>query len=86
MGLLSVWILSMAKTKGAKGGNPHPVQTDKFLEKQFKRQGTTEGALAPKSFSIRLPIELDAVVRSLPNRTEWIRRAIIAAAEKDGLG
>jgi hypothetical protein len=75
----------MAKTKGAKGGNPHPVQTNEFLEKQFKRQGTVEGALAPKSFSVRLPIELDTAVRSLSNPTEWIRNAIIAAAQKEGL-
>jgi hypothetical protein len=75
----------MAKTKGAKGGNPHPVQNERFLEKQFKRQGVIEGDLSPKPLSVRLPRELDDVVRPLPDRAEWIRKAIIAAAEKDGL-
>jgi hypothetical protein len=86
MGLLNEEIsIIMSKTKGAKGGNPNPVQTDEFLDKQFKRQGLVDGALAPKSFSVRLPVDLDKAVRSLPNPTEWVRKAIIAAAEKDGL-
>ena len=75
----------MAKTKGAKGGNPNPVQTDVFLDKQFKRQGVLEGTLAAKSMSVRLPIEVDKAVRSLPNRTDWIRQVVIDAAKKDGL-
>jgi hypothetical protein len=75
----------VSKTKGAKGGNPHPVQNDEFLEHRFKRHGDVEGKLALKPLCARVPIEVDDAVRSLPNKTEWIRNAIIAAAEKDGL-
>jgi hypothetical protein len=75
----------VSKTKGAKGGNPNPVQNDEFLEYRFKRQGDLDGKLALKPLCARVPIDVDTAVRSLPNRTEWVRMAIIAAAEKDGL-
>lgn len=35
--------------------------------------------------SVKLPPELDAVVRSLPNRSEYIRQAIAEKAVRDGL-
>jgi hypothetical protein len=76
---------NMAKTKGSKGGNPNPVKTQEFLAQQYKRQGNIQGKLALKTLTVRVPIEIDEAVRSLPNRTEWLRNAIIAAAQKDGL-
>ncbi len=53
-----------------KGGNPQ-----KFLEHEV--------ALADKPVSVKLPIDLDKWVRSLPNRTEWLRNAIAAQYERD---
>ena len=35
--------------------------------------------------SVKLPPEIDAVVRSLPNRSDFIRKAIAEKLEKDGL-
>jgi len=33
--------------------------------------------------AIRLPIEIDAVVRSLPNRSAWLRRVFTEAAQRE---
>ena len=38
-----------------------------------------------KPVSVMLPHEIDAVVRSLPNRSDYIRQAIVEKLEKDGL-
>lgn len=38
-----------------------------------------------KPVSVMLPSEIDAVVRSLPNRSEYIRQAIAEKLKKDGL-
>ena len=38
-----------------------------------------------KPVSVMLPHEIDKVVRSLPNRSEFIRQAIAEKLEKDGL-
>jgi metal-responsive CopG/Arc/MetJ family transcriptional regulator len=38
-----------------------------------------------KPVSVMLPQEIDVVVRSLPNRSEYIRQAIAEKLEKDGL-
>lgn len=46
-------------------------------------QPTHEEPLAAKSLSVRVSVELDAWVRSLPNRTEWLRKAIADAYEKE---
>lgn len=35
--------------------------------------------------SVKLPPEIDKIVRSLPNRSEYIRQAIAEKLEKDGL-
>ncbi len=35
--------------------------------------------------SVKLPPEIDAIVRSLPNRSEYIRKAIAEKLKKDGL-
>lgn len=37
-----------------------------------------------KPVSVMLPFEIDAVVRSLPNRSDYIRKAIAEKLEKDG--
>ena len=38
-----------------------------------------------KPVSVMLPQEMDAIVRSLPNRSEYIREAIAEKLKKDGL-
>lgn len=40
-------------------------------------------AMARKPVAVALPVELDEWVRSLPNRSEWLRNAIAAAYEKE---
>ena len=54
--------------------NPHPTC-------KFDRHSKLE--LAPQMTGVRLPIDLDRYVRSLPNKTEWLRRAIADAYERD---
>lgn len=53
-----------------KGGNPQ----------EFIRH---DEPLADKPVSVKLPLNLDEFVRSRPNRTEWLRNAIAAQAERD---
>jgi len=40
-------------------------------------------AMASRPVSVMLPVELDEYVRSLPNRTEWLRKVIAEAIEKE---
>lgn len=39
--------------------------------------------MAEKPLSVRVNAEVDAWVRSLPNRTEWLREAIEAKYERE---
>ena len=39
--------------------------------------------VARKPVAVKLPPEIDEFVRSLPNRTEWLRNAIAAQYERD---
>lgn len=41
--------------------------------------------LAKKPVAVMLPIVVDEYVRSLPNRTEWLRRVICEAVEREKL-
>lgn len=52
------------------GGNPQ-----KFLK--------NEAQLAERVTAVRLPVDIDEFVRSLPNRTEWLRQVIVEAALRD---
>lgn len=56
---------------------PRDPSTQRFQEKP--------GAYARTPVSVLLPKEIDRVVRALPNRTEWLRRVITEAAEREGL-
>jgi pyrimidine operon attenuation protein/uracil phosphoribosyltransferase len=40
-------------------------------------------ALADRPTQVRLTVEIDEVVRSLPNRAEWLRRVITEAAQRE---
>lgn len=75
----------MPKKKGDKGGNPKPVQTPEFLAKQFgPAQDLPEGVdLAKSALCVKLPMEIDAVIRPMPNRSEWLRRVICEAAKRE---
>ena len=55
-------------------GNPNPKN---------KYTSPYSEPLAKDMIGVRLPVELDSFVRSLPNRTEWLRRAIAAQYERD---
>lgn len=65
--------------------NPAPVQTPEFLKKQFKPQGEIPPGtvLADKPVSVKLPVEIDVAVRSLPKSSEWLRRVICEAARAE---
>ncbi len=54
--------------------NPNP---------KYKFRNDQVGEVARRSISVKLPPELDAFVRSLPNRAEWLRQAIAAQVERD---
>lgn len=76
----------MPKRKGDKGGNPNPVQTPEFLAKQFQPSDDVRGVeLAKSALSVKLPVVIDAIVRPLPNRSEWIRGAIVTKLKAEGL-
>jgi hypothetical protein len=72
----------MAKKKGDKGGNPAPVQNEKFLAKRFQpATDLPEGSkLATKPLSVKVEADIDAWIRSLPQPSVWLRRAITDAA------
>lgn len=56
-------------------GNPNP--------KQKLKPSVYERAMADVPLSVRVDVEIAAYVRSLPNRTEWLRQAIAAQVERD---
>jgi hypothetical protein len=55
----------------AKRGNPQ----------EFLKCGAEPVAEQP--VSVKLPVSLDEYVRSLPNRTEWLRQAIAEKLERE---
>jgi hypothetical protein len=75
----------MPKPKGTPGGNRFAVQTAEFLAHQKPRPADLpEGVeLATKTLGVKLPVHIDAAVRSLPNRSEWLRRVITEAVERE---
>jgi hypothetical protein len=64
-------------------GNPSPVISPEFKAQQFKPQGEVNGPLSNKAIGIKLPVEIDKAVRSLPNKAVWLRRVIIEAARRE---
>jgi hypothetical protein len=65
------------KASTAMAEQPRDPQTHRFQEKPE--------AFARKPVSVLLPKDVDSAVRALPNRTEWLRRVITEAAEREGL-
>lgn len=68
-------------------GNPTPVQTREFKERQYKARGDIPGnqPLSKKPTSIKLPVDIDDAIRSLPEeeRVPWLRRVICDAARAE---
>jgi hypothetical protein len=64
-------------------GNPNPVITPEFKAQQFQPQGEVNGPLSNKAIGIKLPVEIDEVVRSLPQKALWLRRVITEAAQRE---
>ena len=60
--------------------NPNPIISNL---KTIPRQDDTTDELAHLATATRLPLEIDAVVRSLPNRSAWLRRVITEAARRE---
>ncbi len=58
--------------RGRPGGNPEILAKPLYGE-----------AMAEKIIGVRLPIELDEYVRSLPNRAEWLREAIAEKKQRE---
>jgi hypothetical protein len=53
--------------------------------KPTPRMDETTDPLAASALMARVPVHIDAVVRSLPNRSAFIRAAIAEKLERDGL-
>lgn len=56
-------------------------KTNNQAKTQFKPKGEIPRSKQP--IGIRLPLDLDAIVRSLENRTEWIESAIREKLERE---
>lgn len=51
--------------------------------RHFPRSDSTHEPLADSPIQVRLETSVDAVVRPLPNRSEWLRRVITEAAKRE---
>lgn len=69
-------------------GNPNPVQTPEFKAKQFKAFGEVSQPLSSRVLGVKLPIDIDRAVFSLPpkERVPWVRRVITEAAQRELMG
>lgn len=65
----------------AKSKKPQPTQVRADFLTRFKQKGSVPMAQQP--LCVRLPADLDAQVRSLPNRTEWLRDAILEKMQRE---
>ncbi len=57
------------------------ASTARFVAEKNKGLGTKYGKSKP--LSVMLPPDLDEWVRSLDNRSEWIRQAVVEKYERD---
>jgi hypothetical protein len=63
-------------------GNRGP-KSKEFIEQQFKAQGEITTDLSKKAIAVKLPVDVDGVVRSVPNMAAWLRRVITEAAQRE---
>jgi len=63
--------------------NNSSVRKQQHLGGRFQPLG--DSPLAAEAVSVRLPVEVDAAVRSIPDRADWLRRVITEAVEREEL-
>jgi hypothetical protein len=63
-------------------GNRGP-KAKEFIEQQFKAQGEITTDLSKKAIAVKLPVDVDVVVRSVPHMAAWLRRVITEAAQRE---
>jgi hypothetical protein len=63
--------------------NPHPRPENL---KSLPRCDATTAPLAGQNLSVRLTADIDEFVRSLPNKSAWLRRVITEAAQRELMG
>lgn len=61
-------------------GNPNPRPENL---RHIPRSDDTTDLLAATALMARVPVHIDAAVRSLPNRSAWLRRVITEAAQRE---
>jgi hypothetical protein len=77
----------MPKPKGTRGGNLSPVKTAEFLAHIKPRPSDLPDGveLAEKTLGVKVPKNIDALVRSLPSKAVWLREAIAEKLTREGL-
>ena len=71
-------IVVVDRVRGAK-----PIRKQQHLGGRFQPLG--DSPLAADAVAVRLPTEVDAVVRAIPDRADWLRRVITEAVVQEGL-
>ena len=66
------------------GGKIQSKKRARVLEK-FGIKPLGKEPLAESPLSVRVNAELDAIIRSLPDTTKWLREVIEKAAVEDGI-
>jgi hypothetical protein len=61
-------------------------KTPEFLAHINKPQDGYSGELSKNPLAVVVPIEVDAAVRSLPQKSAWLRRVITEAAARELMG
>jgi hypothetical protein len=64
-------------------GNLSPVQTEKFKAGWFKRADGGTEPLSDKLTCVRLTQSVENSLKSLPNKSVWLRRVITEAARRE---
>ena len=62
--------------------NPNPVQNENLKANQFKKVVTPDGELAEKPCAVRLPKDIDQILRQFPDRNEFLREVISKAVRE----
>jgi hypothetical protein len=66
--------------------NANPTITEQFRDQTFAMADENYNEPTARSpLQIRIPLTVDAALKTLPNRSAWARQAIIDAARRDGL-
>ena len=58
-----------------------PIRAD--ILTRFQQEGPMPMAKSP--LTVRVPEDVDVIVRGLPDRNQWLRDAILEKLERDGL-